>query len=131
MKIATPVAAVAAVVLLSACSSAGPAYRVLESPSPVPRPSVSASEGSTPMASAPSADPQQPMDLAGGPTTLTGTVSTAGGCAILDTGAQRWALLGDKAGQLRDGSRVTVRGRPGAVPAGCGVDRALQVVLVS
>jgi hypothetical protein len=63
--------------------------------------------------------------------TVTGTVTTASGCTILDTGSRRWALLGDESRRLRQGSRVTVRGRPEAAPAGCPADGALQIILVS
>jgi hypothetical protein len=77
------------------------------------------------------ADPEYPRDLVGPPMTITGTVTTAGGCTILDTGSQRWALLGDQNRRLRDGSRVTVRGRPAAAPAGCRANGALQVISVA
>lgn len=77
------------------------------------------------------ADPEQPRDLVGAPMTVTGTVTVVGGCTVLDTGAKRWALSGDRAGQLRAGDRVTVRGRPAAMPAGCRADGALQVILIA
>jgi hypothetical protein len=63
--------------------------------------------------------------------TIAGTVTTAGGCTVLDTGSQRWALLGDQTRRLRDGSRVSVRGRPVAAPAGCRANGALRIILVS
>jgi hypothetical protein len=38
---------------------------------------------------------------------------------ILEAGGRRWALTGPAAARLADGERVTVRGRPVDVPAGC------------
>ena len=72
-------------------------------------------------------DPDNPSDLVGAPVVLTGTVSRADGCVILDVGGRRWALTGVSAARLADGQHVTVRGRPVAVPAGC--DAAFAVSL--
>jgi hypothetical protein len=77
------------------------------------------------------ADPEQPRDLVGAPVTVTGTVTIVDGCTVLDAGSRRWALLGEPAKGLRQGNRVTVRGRAEAAPAGCHADAALQVILVS
>jgi hypothetical protein len=122
MKIAASLTVAAAVVVLAACSPSGHLTSVDGSPSPsgVPTPPTG-----------PGAGPEQPRDLVGPPMTVTGAVTVADGCVVLDTGSKRWALLGDRAGQLRDGHRVTVRGRPEAVPAGCRADSGLRVILVS
>jgi hypothetical protein len=146
------------IIMLSGCSAAGSPTRKDDSPAGSAPPGTVSSEGSaavptTPPAGEPTpptapsprtgdppvpnppatqgADPEYPRDLLGAPMTITGTVTTAGGCAVLDTGSRRWALLGEQTGRLRDGSRVTVRGRPGAVPAGCHADGALRIILVS
>ena len=55
----------------------------------------------------------------GPPVVLSGTVRREHGCVILEAGGRRWALTGAAAARLADGERVTVRGRPVAVPAGC------------
>ncbi|MDG6108262.1 hypothetical protein Daura_21625 [Dactylosporangium aurantiacum] len=129
-----------AVTLLAGCSGqatpapAGPASPAASAASSVPgTPAGSARTGGTgphptaaPTPSLP-LDPENPQDLRGAPMTITGTVHTRPGCVILDAGAARWALTGPLATTLRDGATVTVRGRPTAVPAGCGADHALDV----
>jgi hypothetical protein len=130
MKIAKSLV-VAVLVILAGCSASGDATRVNESPAagstePAPSPRTGDRSTPTPPATA-GADPEQPRDLVGPPITIAGTVRIVGGCTLLDTGSQRWALLGAEATQLRGGSRVTVRGRLARVPAGCQADRALEV----
>jgi hypothetical protein len=111
-----------AILVLSGCSAESGTTSADGSPSGSAQPSPSPPAGT---------DPENPRDLAGASVTVTGTVVTADGCPVLDTGSQRWALLGDQAKRVRDGSRVTVRGRPAAAPHGCGADHALDVSRVS
>jgi hypothetical protein len=94
-------------------------------------PSGAAPRTGDPAAPKPTADPEYPRDLAGPPVTVTGTVTVEYGCVILDNGVQRWALLGDQAERVREGSRVTVRGRRTKAPAGCRVYGGLDVISVS
>ncbi|MBG6135779.1 hypothetical protein [Longispora fulva] len=95
-----------------------------------PKPEAGRSAPANPPADQPTGDPQL-VDPVGPPRTLTGTVSSIAGCRVLDADSGRWALLGASAGELRDGDRVTVRGRPAKIPAGCMVDHALTVQLVT
>src|SRR3981189_1844425 len=108
MKIVNLSAAALIVVALSGCSAAGSPTRRDDSPTGSARPSTNSAEGSTPMATTPAAeptppaapsprtgargapnppapqgaDPEHPRDLVGPPMTITGTVTTAGGCTI-------------------------------------------------
>lgn len=75
--------------------------------------------------SASAVDPENPRDPIGPPVVLTGTVGRRHGCVVLTTGGRRWALIGPAANRMADGQRVTVRGRPIAVPAGCMADFAV------
>jgi hypothetical protein len=74
-----------------------------------------------------SVDPENPQDLRGAPITLSGTVHATPGCVVLTTTTGRWLLLGQSVKALHDGTVVTVRGRPTALPAACEADRALNV----
>ncbi len=75
----------------------------------------------------PAADPEIPNDRVGAPIVLTGTVDTGGTCVTVTVGAHRWALVGASTGALEQGQKITVRGRPVALPAGCRADFALAV----
>jgi hypothetical protein len=76
-------------------------------------------------------DPEQGRDLVGAPIVLTGTVAVRGGCVLLDVDGRWWALVGTPAAGLTDGHKVTVRGRPAPVPAGCAGTSALRVHAVT
>jgi hypothetical protein len=60
--------------------------------------------------------------------TLTGVVARSGGCTTLDTGKQRYALVGAVADALAVGVKVTVTPDLAAMPATC--DPGLPAVLV-
>jgi hypothetical protein len=65
-----------------------------------------------PTAGYPGGPPRSPTDQVKA-RTLTGTVATAAGCLVLDTGAGRWALVGDAPpANLVAGTRVEVTARP-------------------
>ncbi|WP_412538471.1 hypothetical protein R8Z50_21765 [Longispora sp. K20-0274] len=124
---------------VGAPGTATPSAQARSAPGPSGAPSASSGPATSgPGRSAPANPPTdqatgdpQIVDPVGPPRTLTGTVASVAGCRVLDTAAGRWALLGTPAEGLRDGERVTVRGRPAKVPAGCGVEHALTVQLVT
>ena len=71
--------------------------------------------------------PDNPQDLIGPPTTITGTIASTGRCVILDSASGPWLLTGDPAKTLQSGAEVTVRGRPITPPPDCAAPRALRV----
>jgi hypothetical protein len=130
------VAALVALVALSACmpsDSLPPvATSTVEAPSPAPTsPSPVLPSLVLPSISLPPL-PTLPPTLSPSPTgdyrTLVGRVEDADPCPALLVGTERWALTGDMARTLVDGARVEVRGPQITAPRGCGDGRALEVV---
>ncbi|MFB9363669.1 hypothetical protein [Actinoplanes nipponensis] len=112
-----PVTAPAGRVAASPEQSTLPASPQSAPPARKPRPSASSSPG----------EPDQGRDLVGAPLVLTGTVRVLDGCTVLEVDGRRWALLGASVPSLPAGDRVTVRGRPARVPAGCPADAAVRL----
>jgi hypothetical protein len=65
-----------------------------------------------PTAGYPDGPPRSPTDQVKA-RTLTGTVATAAGCLVIDTGSGRWALVGSALpANLASGARIEVTARP-------------------
>ena len=148
-RVAWPAALVMALV---ACSGNEPGKDEATEPdraNRLPSPSV-ASPSSSPAAPSPAATPPrttrpepQPSpplsapsspgpadrrgDLVRGYRTLVGTIEAAQPCLVLRVGADRWALVGDRARGLASGARFEVRGTVTSPPRGCHTTRALAV----
>ena len=92
--------------------TAAPAAPTTGTPPPTTDSSAPPSTTPPPTAGRPGGPPRSPTDQVKA-RRLTGTVATAAGCLVLDTGAGRWALVGGAlpAG-LAAGSRVEVTARP-------------------